>query len=270
MSNWTREDVLRTINPWKNSKTGERAPHKPLLILYALGKLLCEGKNHIQFAEFYDPFIHLFQEFGPPRRSYHPEYPFWHLRTDEIWVIDPQDGWRLKTGGSSPTKSELMRRIAVGSFLPEVRELFLSDPSLSSEVISLVLSNHFPESIHEDILAAVHLDQVPTAKPKRDARFREAVLRAYGYCCAVCGLNLRMDNVPLALDAAHIRWHQALGPSITSNGLALCSLHHKLFDRGAFSLSDGLQVQISQRVNGSSVSLKSCCDFTGKTLRRQT
>jgi hypothetical protein len=41
-------------------------------------------------------------------------------------------------------------------------------------------------------------------------------------------------------------------PSIKSNGLALCSLHHKLFDRGAFSLSDGLEVQISQRVNGSS------------------
>ena len=71
MSNWTREDVLakiRTINPWKNSKTGERAPHKPLLILYALGQLLCEGKNHIRFAEFYEPFTHLLEEFGPPRK----------------------------------------------------------------------------------------------------------------------------------------------------------------------------------------------------------
>jgi putative restriction endonuclease len=185
MSHWTREDVLgkiRTINPWKNSKTGERAPHKPLLILYALGQLLCEGKNHIRFAEFYDPFTHVLEEFGPPRKSYHPEYPFWHLRTDEIWEVDPKDDWRLKTGGSSPKKSELLRRNAIGSFLPEIRELFLRDPTLPSEVISLVLSNHFPESIHEDILAAVHLDQVPTAKPKRDARFREEVLRAYGYC----------------------------------------------------------------------------------------
>ena len=269
MSNWTRKEVLdkiQTIDPWKNSKTGERAPHKPLLILYAMGQLLCEDKKHIQFAEFYDPFIHLLQEFGPPRKSYHPEYPFWHLRTDEIWQIDPKDGWRLKTGGCSPTKSELMRRNAVGSFLPEVRELFLSDPTLPSEVISLLLSNHFPESIHEDILAAVHLDQVPTAKPKRDARFREEVLRAYGYCCAVCGFNLRLDNVPLALDAAHIRWHQALGPSITSNGLALCSLHHKLFDRGAFSLSDGLQVQISQRVNGSSGLAEILLRFHGKNI----
>src|SRR6516225_7029194 len=87
MSNWTRKEVLdkiQTIDPWKNSKTGERAPHKPLLILYAMGQLLCEGKKHIQFAEFYDPFAHLLEEFGPPRKSYHPEYPFWHLLTDEI------------------------------------------------------------------------------------------------------------------------------------------------------------------------------------------
>ena len=134
MSNWTPKEVLdkiQTIDPWKNSKTGERAPHKPLLILYAMGRLLCEGKKHIRFVEFYDPFAHLLEEFGPPRKSYHPEYLFWRLRTDEIWVIDPQDGWRLKTGGFSSTKSELMRRKAVGSFMPEVRELFSSDPTLS-------------------------------------------------------------------------------------------------------------------------------------------
>ena len=45
-------------------------------------------------------------------------------------------------------------RPALGSFLPEVEELFLSDPTLPSEAISLILTNHFPETIHEDILAA--------------------------------------------------------------------------------------------------------------------
>ncbi len=77
------------------------------------------------------------------------------------------------------------------------------------------------------------------------------MLRVYGYRCAVCGFDFRLDNVPLALDAAHIRWHQANGPSIISNGIALCALHHKLFDRGAFSLSDNLRIDVSARVNGS-------------------
>ena len=48
----------------------------------------------------------------------------------------------------------------------------------------------------------------------------------YGYRCVICGFDLRLDNDPLAVDAAHIRWHQAHGPNIVSNGLALCALHH--------------------------------------------
>jgi len=144
-----------------------------------------------------------------------------------------------------------MSRDAVGRFVPEVQYLLLNDSALPGEVVSLVLNNHFPDSIHEDILEATHLDQLQTAKPKRDPKFREEVLRVYGYRCAVCGFDLRLDNVPLALDAAHIRWHQANGPSIISNGFALCALHHKLFDRGAFSLSDTLRIEVSARVNGS-------------------
>jgi putative restriction endonuclease len=35
------------------------------------------------------------------------------------------------------------------------------------------------------------------------------------------------------------------------NGLALCSLHHKLFDRGAFSLSETFKIEVSACVNGS-------------------
>ena len=98
---------------------------------------------------------------------------------------------------------------------------------------------------------ATHLEHLQTAKPKRDPKFREDVLRVYGYRCVICGFDFRLDNAPLAVDAAHIRWHQAHGPNIVSNGLALCALHHKLFDRGAFSLSETLKVQVSIRVNGS-------------------
>jgi putative restriction endonuclease len=250
MAEWTREKLLRRVSEvsvWR--KGDDRAPHKPLLILYALGKLL-NGENEIRFKDFFEPFKELLLEFGPPRKSYHPELPFWYLRTEEFWEIKPSTGWVMKKGGSSPSKSELMDRHAAGAFVPEVQYLLLHDPDLPREVVSMVLNNHFPDSIHEDIVEATQLDQLPITKPKRDPRFREEVLRVYGYRCAVCGFDLRLDNAPLALDAAHIRWHQANGPSIFSNGLALCALHHKLFDRGAFSLSESLTIQVSARVNG--------------------
>jgi putative restriction endonuclease len=62
------------------------------------------------------------------------------------------------------------------------------------------------------------------------------VLRAYEYRCCVCGFDLRVGRTSAGLEAAHIQWHHAGGPDIEPNGLALCSLHHKLFDLGAFTV----------------------------------
>ncbi|NLJ81412.1 MAG: hypothetical protein GX335_10370 [Firmicutes bacterium] len=52
---------------------------------------------------------------------------------------------------------------------------------------------------------------------------------------AVCGFNIRIGTSPVGLEASHIKWRQFSGPDLEINGLALCSLHHRLFDRGAFT-----------------------------------
>jgi putative restriction endonuclease len=45
-------------------------------------------------------------------------------------------------------------------------------------------------------------------------------------------------------------WHQAGGPDVEVNGLVLCATHHKLFDLGAFTISEELQMLVSDEVNG--------------------
>ena len=82
-------------------------------------------------------------------------------------------------------------------------------------------------------------------RQRRDPNFRANVLRAYEYRCAVCGFDVRLGPSPVALEAAHIKWHQAGGPDLEVNGLALCVLHQRLFDRGAFTLSKQLQIMVS-------------------------
>jgi len=85
--------------------------------------------------------------------------------------------------------------------------------------------------------------------PQRDPTFRQRVLRAYEHRCAVCGLDLRIGSATAAIEAAHIQWFQAKGPDIESNGLALCSLHHKVFDLGGFTvLPAGFQLVFSQHI----------------------
>lgn len=95
------------------------------------------------------------------------------------------------------------------------------------------------------------LERESDRRKLRDPRFRTRVLTAYEYRCAMCGLDLRMGNVTIALEAAHIQWHQAGGPDTEENGVALCSLHHKVFDLGAFTIHTDYRVLVSEIANGS-------------------
>jgi putative restriction endonuclease len=68
-----------------------RAPHKPLLC-YFLGRLQRGETGPILFSELEGPVRDLLREFGPARRSYHPEFPFYHLTSDGLWRIQNQTG----------------------------------------------------------------------------------------------------------------------------------------------------------------------------------
>jgi putative restriction endonuclease len=59
-----------------------------------------------------------------------------------------------------------------------------------------------------------------------------------------------MDSVSIGLEAAHLKWHQAGGPDHETNGPALCTMHHKLLDHGAFRISVDYRLFVSDRVNG--------------------
>ena len=125
-----------------------------------------------------------------------------------------------------------------------------ADPGLAAAIASRILERHFPESLHQDILNAVGLTlETTVTRRKRDPAFRQRVLKAYEYRCAVCGFDVRLGSVSIALDAAHIRWHQAGGPETEDNGLALCVLHHKTFDLGAFTVREGVLL-VSDQANG--------------------
>ena len=61
-----------TITVWK--RAGERAPHKPLLALYAIGRLLRGEPQRVEYARVDRDLGKLLLEFGPRRQSVHPEY----------------------------------------------------------------------------------------------------------------------------------------------------------------------------------------------------
>jgi len=104
-------------------------------------------------------------EFGPPRKAYHPEYPFWRLQNDGVWEVRT------------------------------IRSFWTSSSIFSSTLIF---------------------------------RRRSTRTSAMRWASAISSPPGRCREIPTS------------GPP------------HYLFDRGVFSLSEGLAVTVSERAHGSS------------------
>ncbi len=252
------------LGVWKRGD--QRAPHKPLLVLYALGRWQA-GQEGVTFREAEPDLTALLREFGPPRKSDQPEQPFWRLQRDGVWIVHAPGGLALRAGDDMPRVKALRSNDVRAEFSPDVKAALSADPGLAAAIAELVLERHFPESLHQDILNAVGMTLVTAVTGRRrDPTFRHRVLKAYEYRCAVCGFDLRLGSASIALDAAHIRWHQFDGPETEDNGLALCVLHHKTFDLGAFTVREGVLV-VSDRANGTAGFQEALMAHHGKPIR---
>ncbi|GEO06162.1 HNH endonuclease [Adhaeribacter aerolatus] len=248
-------DDKQVLEQFSNIKTwqskGTRAPHKPLLMLLALGEIQRGNLGFISYAAIEPKLNNLLADFGPPRKT-HAYYPFIRLANDGLWQFNKPE--LLNTKHDYRSKYLLTNNVQ-GRFPEEVVQRLKANPDLLRTIAERILDQNFPETLHQDILDAVGLNiaLTPTGAKqirRRDPQFRESILKAYEYQCAICGFSVRLKNKILALEAAHIKWHQAGGPDEEVNGLALCATHHKLFDLGAFTVSPELRMLVSDEVNG--------------------
>jgi hypothetical protein len=82
----------------------------------------------------------------------------------------------------------------------------------------------------------------------RDRGFRQAVIDAYKFKCAVCGQKISSpDSLSWEVDAAHIVPNHSFGRDDVCNGIALCHLHHWAFDVGWFTLMDDYKIETSKQ-----------------------
>ena len=71
-----RESVFQkfeNLNLWR--KDGARAPHKPLLVIYAIGELLRGKDRLLPYSEIDVNFGNILSEFGPRRSRHGTQYP---------------------------------------------------------------------------------------------------------------------------------------------------------------------------------------------------
>lgn len=296
--------LQRLLTLRQYQQNGLRAPHKPLLVMLVLTRLLTTGTSALTWLEARRELAALIVEFGPTSKTSPTQaaaYPFTHLRSDGFWTLSPDVPMDRVT--------PLEELAVVGRLEERLQAWLLAHPHLALQAVHELAATNFAPTVVPDVLAALGLDpdtlDLPTGADelgaasgqdgkvgpgslggmnegattlladdarrsptdrKRSAAWRHQVLQAWDRACAFCGYDGQLLSTPVGLEAAHIRWFQFSGPDAPDNGLALCSLHHKLFDRGVLGLTLDLRVQVSAAFTARSPAARRLYDLHQQTL----
>ncbi len=134
--------------------------------------------------------------------------------------------------------------------IPQTQKEFLPTKSYEvQKIVKKLIETPRPENYNpfdkEKKVAKVTRESVI-----RTRGFRQAVIEAYDYKCAFCGLKINsLKDMSWEVEAAHIVPHNEKGRDDILNGLSLCHLHHWAFDAGWFTLQDDFKIQVSSKVN---------------------
>lgn len=260
--------MIKNLGVYK--KSGHRAIHKPLLTLIALAHVQAGKGPKLLFPEIEQKLHELIKEFGNTSNTYSgtAHYPFWYLQNDGYWEVENAESLLPRKGKREPSLRTLRAANARAGFTQQAYSLLISKPDLIQEMANILLEE-FPSTLRLDVILAVGLNgdfNIPASK--RCPQFRDKVLRAYSYACVICGFDGRVWKNPVGLEAAHIRWVHFGGPNEVSNGLCLCSLHHKIFDLGVLTIdAKTLQLVVSGALNGLGSGVKELHLLHGSRIR---
>lgn len=223
----------------------------------------------VRFQEARAGVVPLFEQFGRGgNHSVNPINPLWRLQGDGegfLWTACTSELIVCGADGI-PTSADLVRTHAQFGLALPAHEMLLMDIPLRLQAGQVLASQVCPLEIWPDLFEATgipfdgtaanfvmpistHRTREIASRVTRSPRFRRDVLERYEHRCAVCGTSPQIGNRRFGVEAAHIQWVTEDGPDDIQNGLALCVMHHRGFDRGAFTLTDTLQVQVSPQLH---------------------
>jgi len=171
-SSKTLEQAIADITIWRKGE--QRAPHKPLLLLYVLANYQHGHARLFDYGtEVHEQLLNLLERFGPQRKAHYPNMPFWRLKGDGFWDLKNTE-FCSTTGSKQPPVKELVEHNVAGGFDEEHFALLNKNKNLIGSLAQQILEAHFPESIQEE-----SADEIQQIRKVRDPLFRQQVLRAY-------------------------------------------------------------------------------------------
>lgn len=111
------QTAISNMSIWR--KGDQRAPHKPLLLLYVLSAY---RQGHPRLFHYRDEIrpqlLALLNSFGPQRHVHYPEMAFWRLKGDGFWQLRNDEYCSPQKGNNEPPNHELIQHDFVNKYCP--------------------------------------------------------------------------------------------------------------------------------------------------------
>lgn len=287
----TLSEYLRAFERLNVNRAGGMAsPHKPCMLLAMLG-LAEAGKLFQNQIRFEPPLLERYARFfnivrGPSEHP-NPWFPFFHLRGDRFWILQPKSGREvalsvLNTASSARVIDE---NIAYASLDPVLHSLLL-DPIAREKLrqhlvvawfgsFSQPLNALFEEERQIDN-AEINLRQRIEAKqttpveafsdPARSAAFRRIVTEAYDYRCAASGWRIILPDSTVLVEAAHLVPYSDSHDDDPRNGIALSPSFHWAMDKHVIAPAPDLKWHVSKALDDRLQDNRPLLELAGKPL----
>lgn len=254
-----------------------RAPYKPLLLL-AVSDCITTGSITSNFIEYSDDLLGNFDRYWDivvgSTKFANPIQPFFYLRSEGFWHLQAQPGMQQRLAATKDIKTiGQLNQLVLGATLDQPLFELLQQPAAREQLCQTLIQHYFtPElwpalgmiaQINTQIFdyskllieqsrrkfREIPATDTPYQIEVRSSAFRQIVVPSYDYCCAICGIRIITPEGRSAAEAAHIiPWSQSYNDD-PRNGVALCGLHHWVFDQGLLTITPIYKVQISPLVD---------------------
>jgi len=237
---------------------GRPRPHKAVMLLAV--SLLAEAdelpENRIEYnPRLLDIFRSLFEVVRMPSDKNTPYNPFFHLKSEGFWHLDPTEGHEsalqhVRTIGGP---GQLREMIAAARLDPELFDL-LRDPASRKALQGVLIQRYCShaadalwermqeesriETRRQQLLREERSEYPEDTEPVRTAAFRRMIREIYDIRCAACGVRFFFEEVDL-IDAAHLIPFSQSRDDRPQNGIALCKNHHWLMDHAIIAPGPG-------------------------------
>jgi len=155
----TNSEILKLFSSINCARLGDGyTPHKPILILLLLERILKGHANSFLFRELDQDLKKWLEKYGSNNSSNTRNEPFWRLKNDGIWDIAAPIEFTSQS--STPSPSQLIESNVSAQLKDDLYQGIRNNPELIAEIAKSLVTQFISEPFQSSLLA----DTAPTIK----------------------------------------------------------------------------------------------------------